>query len=93
LIYLLKYLVMSVDTLVQLDDYFDDFAKSQVDSGRYASVSEVIQAGLQLLEQEEFRKRQIVQALEIGEQSGMIQEFNREQFKKKLHAKYLNDAL
>ena len=41
------------NTSVSLGNYFDQFVNSQVSTGRYKNVSEVIRAGLRLLEDEE----------------------------------------
>jgi len=41
------------NTSISLGDYFDQFVSRQVSAGRYKNVSEVIRAGLRLLEDEE----------------------------------------
>ena len=38
---------------VKLDPHFDRFVEAQVSSGRFRDASEVVQAGLRLLEQED----------------------------------------
>lgn len=61
---------MAKNTSVSLGSHFDDFIKSQVTSGRYGSVSEVIRAGLRKLEDDE-RKLETLRALiEEGKASG-----------------------
>lgn len=37
---------------VNLTEHFDEFVSSQVEQGRYSNASEVMRAGLQLLEQQ-----------------------------------------
>ena len=44
---------MSKNTSISLGNYFDQFVHNQVSAGRYKNVSEVIRAGLRLLEDEE----------------------------------------
>lgn len=46
---------MSKNTSISLGDYFDDFIHLKISEGRYKNVSEVIRAGLRLLEEEENR--------------------------------------
>jgi len=48
---------MGKNTSISLGDYFEDFIKKEVKSGRYSSVSEVIRSALRLLEREEKRER------------------------------------
>lgn len=55
------------NTSISLGNYFDQFVSSQVSAGRYKNVSEVIRAGLRLLEDEESK----IIALRAGIQKGL----------------------
>ncbi|MDL2306014.1 type II toxin-antitoxin system ParD family antitoxin [Bacteroides sp. OttesenSCG-928-D19] len=80
---------MARNTSILLGDYFDNFINEQVASGRYNSASEVIRAALRRFEQEENKAKIIVNELKIGEQSKMIENFDKKQHLNELHAKHL----
>jgi|TARA_Y100000588_G_C13837342_1_gene746240 antitoxin ParD1/3/4 len=77
---------MGKNTLISLGDYFEDFINEEVKSGRYNSANEVIQSALRLLEREERKELELIKALEIGEESGFIENFDPREHLKKLHS-------
>ncbi|WP_310991044.1 type II toxin-antitoxin system ParD family antitoxin [Aequorivita marina] len=80
---------MGKNTSISLGSYFEDFIKNEVKSGRYSSVSEVIRSALRLLETEEKKERELIKALEFGEQSGFAENFDPKQNLAELHRKHL----
>jgi len=64
------------NTSVALGDHFTAFAAQQVASGRYGAVSEVIRAGLRLLEDEEQRLAELRAAIREGDDSGEPEAFD-----------------
>ena len=60
------------NTSITLGERFETFANAQVRSGRYGSVSEVIRAGLRILEEREARNEALRAALIEGETSGIV---------------------
>ena len=72
-------------TSISLGDYFDEFVQTQIASWRYKNVSEVIRAGLRLLEDEESKTNLLRKAIQAGIDSGIADDFEPGQllFKKK----------
>lgn len=81
--------MMAKNTSILLGDHFEVFIDNQVKTGRYSSASEVVRAALRLFELEETKKASLFRALEKGENSGFITDFDSEQFLRSLHDKYL----
>lgn len=61
---------MQKNTSITLGQHFDTFIAQQVKSGRFASASETVRAGLRLLEEHEAKLAALRQALQDGEDSG-----------------------
>lgn len=72
---------MPRNTYVSLGDHFTGFISAQVEAGRYGSASDVVRAGLRLLEEHEARVRALQAALEAGEASGAPEPLNLAAFK------------
>lgn len=71
---------MATNTSISLDDHFAAFLAEQVDGGRYRSASEVVRAGLRLLEEREVQLGALRAALVTGEASGEAEEFDFDAF-------------
>jgi antitoxin ParD1/3/4 len=67
---------MSKNTSISLGNYFDQFVHNQVSAGRYKNVSEVIRAGLRLLENEESKAIALRSAIQKGIDSGIAYNFD-----------------
>lgn len=61
---------MARNTSISLGDHFEKFIAHQVQSGRYGSASEVVRAGLRLLEDTDSKLAALRNMLAEGEQSG-----------------------
>jgi antitoxin ParD1/3/4 len=64
------------NTSISLGSYFDEFVGNQVSAGRYKNVSEVIRAGLRLLEDEENKAIALKHAIQKGLNSPRIENFD-----------------
>ena len=62
---------MPRNTSVSLGDHFVQFIDTQVQSGRFGSASDVVRAGLRLLEEREQAAFALRDALVTGEKSGV----------------------
>ncbi|MCE7993923.1 MAG: type II toxin-antitoxin system ParD family antitoxin [Roseivirga sp.] len=78
---------MSKNTSISLGNYFDEFVQGQLKEGRFKNVSEVIRAGLRLLEEEEGRAAVLRSAIQEGIDSGIAHDFEPENHLESLKAK------
>ena len=69
---------MNRNTSISLGSYFDKFVRGRISAGRYKNASEVIRAGLRLLEEEENRMVALRDAIQEGIESGITHDFNTE---------------
>nr|WP_043285509.1 type II toxin-antitoxin system ParD family antitoxin [Reyranella massiliensis] len=72
-----------------LDDHAAEFIDAQVQTGRYDSASDVVQADLRLLEKHEASVHALQSALVAGEESGTPAPFDSKGFLKRMRAKYV----
>ncbi len=57
---------MARNTSITIGDHFSHFVSEQVRSGRYGSTSDVVRAGLRLLEEHEARIRALNDGLAVN---------------------------
>ena len=77
-------------TSVALGGYFEEFILAKIAEGRYNNASEVIRAGLRLLEENESRLVELKADIRAGEKSGEAVDFDPEQHLKTLKSKRHN---
>ena len=63
-------------TSVALGPYFEDFIKAQIAQGRYNNASEVIRAGLRMLEDNSIKIAALKSEIEEGINSGEAVDFD-----------------
>jgi antitoxin ParD1/3/4 len=79
---------MARTVTVTLGHHYEEFVKTNIACGRYNNVSEMVRAGLRRLEEDEARLAAIRAALIEGEESGVVEDFDPEEFLKSLNAEY-----
>jgi antitoxin ParD1/3/4 len=67
---------MGRNTSISLGDHFENFVDDKVSTGRFKNASEVIRAGLRLLEEEESKIIALRKAINEGFESGFVKNFN-----------------
>ena len=67
---------MGKNTSVSLGEHFEGFVDNRIANGRYKNASEVIRAGLRLLEEEESRVVILRNAVQEGLDSGIATNFD-----------------
>jgi antitoxin ParD1/3/4 len=77
---------MGRNTSISLGDHFENFIDSSVSTGRFKNASEVIRAGLRLLEDEENKVIALRNAIEEGWESGAAKNFDPKKHLTKLKA-------
>jgi antitoxin ParD1/3/4 len=70
-----------------LGDHFENFVDERISEGRFKNASEVIRAGLRLLEDEENKIKILREALQVGIDSGMVKDFDPKKHLEMLKAK------
>lgn len=79
---------MAKNKSITLGNHFDRFVDGQVNDGRFSNASEVVRAGLRLLEDEESKQRALRVALDEGMASGDAVEFDSDEFIKRKHKQH-----
>jgi antitoxin ParD1/3/4 len=80
------------NTSISLGNYFEQFVRKQISNGRYKNMSEVIRAGLRLLESEENKVIALKKAIEEGLDSPLVENFDFDENLKKLKMKKQNNG-
>lgn len=84
---------MGRNTSVTLGDHFAGFVDEKVQSGRFGNASEVIRAGLRLLEEEEAKLDRLRALIAEGEASGPGREIDWDEWRAiRIRAHQLRDA-
>jgi len=79
---------MAKNTSMSLGDHFAGFIETQVSNGRYGSASDVVRAGLRLLEEHEAKVQALKDALVAGEASGEPRPVDRGAFQARMQQKH-----
>lgn len=67
---------MAKTTSISLGEHFSNFVEQRVSEGRYGSASEVVRAGLRILEEHETRHQALQKAITEGLEGGIVENFD-----------------
>jgi len=76
---------MPKNTSVTLGKHFEEIIAKSIKAGRYSSASEVIRAGLRMVDEREQKIELLREAIEAGERSGYVKNFDPIKYLKKLN--------
>jgi antitoxin ParD1/3/4 len=77
---------MAKTTSIALGDHFTGFVSQQLSTGRYGSASEVVRAGLRILEEHEAKHQALQNAITAGIESGVADDFSMDKIQQELDA-------
>lgn len=86
------HLVMGRNTSISLGSHFEEFIEKSIESGRFNNASEMVRAGLRLLEDEEYRVASLRNALMEGVDSGRVEGFDANNHLESLKIKRANNG-
>ena len=78
---------MRNNTSVSLGNYYENFVENKIEEGRYKNASEVIRAGLRLLEDEENKILAFKKEIKKGLNSSRVENFDFDEHLTKLKSK------
>ncbi|MFB9076367.1 type II toxin-antitoxin system ParD family antitoxin [Flavobacterium procerum] len=81
---------MGRNTSISLGSHFENFIENSLSDGRYKNASEVVRAGLRLLEEEESKLQILRQEIQSGLQSGRAENFDSKKHLESIKAKRKN---
>jgi len=76
------------NTSVSIGQHFAGFIDNQIKDGHYGTASDVVEAGLTLLEAHDTKVKALQDALNAGLQSGEPRPFDNEAFLRRMHAQH-----
>lgn len=78
---------MGKNTSISLGSHFETFVEKSISKGRFQNASEVIRAGLRMLEEEEDKVLLLKNAIQEGIDSGFAKDFDPKKYLETLQAK------
>lgn len=77
---------MDKNTSISLGNHFEAFVETSISKGRFQNASEVIRAGLRMLEEEENKILMLRNAIQDGIDSGIAKDFDQKKHLQMLQA-------